>query len=74
MVMRSTYQTTQARGASEVMSELRRDIAIAKHLYDERLPSERDLSEGFGVARGTLRAALKHLECQLLRGINTDQH
>ncbi|MDX1711963.1 MAG: FadR/GntR family transcriptional regulator [Rhodovibrionaceae bacterium] len=48
--------------AGEVASVLRRQIISARYLQNERLPSERALSEEFGVARGTLREALKQLE------------
>jgi len=50
------------RNAAEVVSALRRDIADSKYLQNERLPPERDLSDEFGVARGTLREALRQLE------------
>lgn len=50
------------RNAAEVVSALRRDIADSKYLHNERLPPERDLSDAFGVARGTLREALRQLE------------
>ena len=50
------------RNAAEVVAALRRDIADAKYLPNERLPAERDLSDAFGVARGTLREALRQLE------------
>lgn len=48
--------------AGDVASALRRRIISARYLQNERLPSERALSEEFGVARGTLREALKQLE------------
>lgn len=50
------------RNAAEVVAALRRDIADSKYLPNERLPAERDLSDAFGVARGTLREALRQLE------------
>lgn len=48
--------------AGEIASALRRRILSAHYMQNERLPSERALSEEFGVARGTLREALKQLE------------
>lgn len=50
------------RGAADVVAALKREIADAKYLRNERLPPERDLSDSFGVARGTLREALRQLE------------
>lgn len=50
------------RSATDLVTLLRRDIASAKYLHGERLPPERALSEFFGVARGTVRAALEQLE------------
>jgi len=52
----------KVRNAAEVVAALRRDIADSKYLPNERLPAERDLSDAFGVARGTLREALRQLE------------
>lgn len=54
--------TGKMRNAAEVVAALRRDIADSKYLPNERLPAERDLSDAFGVARGTLREALRQLE------------
>lgn len=54
--------TNKKRNAAEVVAALRRDIADSKYLPNERLPAERDLSDTFGVARGTLREALRQLE------------
>jgi DNA-binding FadR family transcriptional regulator len=48
--------------ASELITTLRARIAGGGYGHNERLPSERDLAERFGVARGTLREALKQLE------------
>lgn len=53
---------TRRPSAGEVASELRRQIVDFEYLHNERLPSERSLSEGFGVARATLREALRQLE------------
>ena len=48
--------------AGEVAAALRRQIVSSHYLESARLPSERALSEEFGVARGTLREALRQLE------------
>ncbi len=56
------HPTGKKRNAAQVVSALRRDIADSKYLHNERLPAERDLSDAFGVARGTLREALRQLE------------
>lgn len=57
-------QTPEAKklNAGEIASALRRQIVSSRYLRDERLPPERALSEEFGVARGTLREALRQLE------------
>ena len=47
---------------SDVAAALRRQITSARYHTHERLPSERALAEEFGVARGTLREALRQLE------------
>lgn len=52
----------QRLNAGEVASALRRQILSSRYLLNDRLPSERMLSEEFGVARGTLREALRQLE------------
>lgn len=54
--------TRTKRSAAEVAATLRREIGDAKYLHNERLPPERDLSHAFGVARGTVREALRQLE------------
>lgn len=48
--------------ASSIAARLRRSIVDGHFAYRERLPSERDLAERFGAARGTVRAALVQLE------------
>ncbi|MGE4611115.1 MAG: FadR/GntR family transcriptional regulator [Paracoccaceae bacterium] len=45
-------------GAANIAAQLRRDINKGILLKHDRLPSERRLSESFGVARGTVREAL----------------
>jgi DNA-binding FadR family transcriptional regulator len=44
------------------VDRLRRQIHTGLLLPDEKLPAERQLSEGFGISRVTLREALKVLE------------
>jgi DNA-binding FadR family transcriptional regulator len=49
-------------GANAIASKLRSSIIEGDYAYRERMPSERQLAEVFGAARGTIRAALQHLE------------
>lgn len=49
-------------GSADIAAELRRQIAAARFLQNERLPPERSLAERYGVARGTVREALRRLE------------
>ncbi len=49
------------RGAAEIAAELRREISAGNLLNKDRLPPERQLSDSFGVARGTIREALNQL-------------
>ncbi len=46
----------------EVATKLRNEILSGQYRAGERLPSERDLAERFGVNRGCVREALKTLE------------
>ncbi len=48
--------------AADIAGTLRRQITSAQFAQDDRLPPERSLAEQFGVARGTVREALKRLE------------
>jgi DNA-binding FadR family transcriptional regulator len=48
-------------GAAEIATELRREIALGHLQNKDRLPPERKLADGFGVARGTIREALNQL-------------
>ena len=52
---------TQSR-SEQIAAELRGDILRGRYRVGERLPSERDLAERFGVHRGSVREALKRLE------------
>lgn len=47
---------------SSIAAQLRDDILRGQYRCGERLPSERDLAERFGVHRSTVRAAFKRLE------------
>jgi len=48
--------------AVEIATALRKQIESARFTKSERLPPERTLAERFGVARGTVREALRQLE------------
>ena len=54
-------QDRHKRGATEIAAELRREISAGNLHKKERLPPERQLSDSFGVARGTIREALNQL-------------
>jgi len=49
-------------GAARIAALLRREIVARHYRNGDRLPAERALATHFGVARGTVRAALRHLE------------
>lgn len=53
---------TRKPGSDDVLSALRRQIVSEQYFRNERLPPERELADRFGVARGTVREALKRLE------------
>jgi len=48
--------------AADIAGALRQQITSARFAQHDRLPPERTLAEQFGVARGTVREALKRLE------------
>lgn len=48
--------------AHDISVDLRRRITTRHYAQDERLPPERALADSYGVARGTVREALKSLE------------
>ncbi len=49
-------------GAAGIFNRIRAAIINGDYVFNERLPSERDLAAQFLVARGTVRAALDQLE------------
>ena len=48
--------------ADEIIETLRQEIATRRLPHGERLPSEKDLSERFGVSQPTVREAIRALE------------
>jgi len=48
--------------SSDIAGALRKQIETERFALNDRLPPERVLAERFGVARGTVREALKQLE------------
>ncbi len=53
---------TRLSRSAEIAAELRDEILRGQYREGERLPSERDLAERYGVHRGAIREALKRLE------------
>lgn len=49
-------------GYQAIVDHLRREISLGRIIPGDRLPAERKLAEQFGVARETLRQALRVLE------------
>lgn len=52
----------QFRISEEVLSQLKESILLGKFKSDEKLPSERELTEEFQVSRGVIREAIRALE------------
>jgi len=48
----------------QISELLIRDVASGRLIDGERLPTERDMAAGLGIAVGTLRAALKELDAR----------
>ncbi len=59
---RLSLNTKKRIGSSEIAELIRTAILSGELNYKERLPSERDLSETYSVARGTIRESLNQLE------------
>ncbi len=49
-------------GAAGIFNQVRTAIMNGEYVFNERLPSERDLAILYSVARGTIRTALEQLE------------
>ena len=59
----STFQAIRsARAFEDIAAQIRAELAAGRLKVGSRLPSERALSEQFGVSRNTLREALRSLE------------
>lgn len=52
----------ESRKFQEIVQTIKRDIVLGKIKPKEKIPSERRMSELYGVGRGTIREALKTLE------------
>ncbi len=52
--------------SAKIAADIRDSIVSGKLIVDERLPSEAELAEDFGVSRPTVREALKRLAAQSL--------
>jgi GntR family uxuAB operon transcriptional repressor len=55
-------KTLISTSSTDIAGALRKQIASSRFALNERLPPERLLAEQFGVARGTVREALRQLE------------
>lgn len=65
--MTQTYpMTTEGELSLRIASALRDAIVEGRLIVDQRLPSEQELAEQFGVSRPTVREALKRLAAQNL--------
>ncbi len=58
--------TSERGNSAELRAALERELRSMRWSGGERLPTERDLCEQYGVARNTVRRALKQLEEQSL--------
>lgn len=64
--MKSSTQKQSADLPAQIATSLRDSILAGKLTADDRLPSESDLADTFGVSRPTVREALKRLAAQSL--------
>ena len=55
-----------AEGSVAIANKLQQAIVNGHYHFGERLPPERELADHFGVARSTIREALRRLEQQKL--------
>lgn len=65
-MQRETPTIVTASAARQIAEALRASILSGKIAVDERLPTEEDLAQQFGVSRPTIREALKRLAAEHL--------
>jgi DNA-binding GntR family transcriptional regulator len=70
----SFAKAKRVRSFDDVVEQVRRSIADGAIGAGERLPSERELAEQFGVSRATLREALRALEALGILEIRLGAH
>ncbi|WP_425046247.1 FadR/GntR family transcriptional regulator [Primorskyibacter sp. S87] len=51
-------------GSADIAAQLRREISKGVYRLHDKLPASRNLADGYGVARNTLRDALAQLEAE----------
>lgn len=71
---RTFVKARRVRSFDDVVEQVRAAIIDGSITAGERLPSERDLAEQFGVSRATLREALRALEAVGLVEIRVGAH
>jgi GntR family transcriptional repressor for pyruvate dehydrogenase complex len=71
---RTFVKVRRVRSFDDVVEQVRAAIIDGSILAGERLPSERELAEQFGVSRATLREALRALEAVGLIEIRLGAH
>ena len=57
--------------SDQIVSAIKRWVAVNEKQPGDRLPNERDLMEQFDCSKGTVREALKSLEVQGLISVKT---
>ena len=62
MTAKSSEPIRTTHAYEEVCTRLRRAIHLGEYVPGNRLPSERDLADQFGVSRVTVREAIRVLE------------